>query len=859
MPSENIIVGRDSKDLLEYGDKGTVYIGKHIVGVGEEAHLTNPVRLDVTKPHIVLIAGKRGSGKCLHGDTIITFSNGKQIPIKDLENNTNKVLGLNNELKISKLHKEGFYKRKVKELLYIKTRSGKEIKLTPEHPLLTIKGWKNAEDVGIGGRIATPRKLVSSGNIELEDCKIKLLAYLIAEGMIKRKTVRFTNMDNEIVKDFNDSIKDFDENLRIVKYRRGSYGISHKNERLYITKIRDKRGFVKRNTLKAWLKDMNYYDLASIDKYIPKIIFSLSKNKLSLFLNRLFSCDGNIYKHKTTHGYVWEISYSTSSKQMAHQIQNLILRFGILSRIRRKKVKCNNKHFISFEIVIGTENTIRFIKNIGFFGEKQNREKICLNESRKIKRNTNIDTIPKELWDIYRPKNWAEVGRGFGFSVPKSMRESIRYSPSRQKLIQIAKYDQNDIIRTIANSDIFWDEIVYMELLEGDFWVYDISIPEFHNFIANDIIVHNSYSACVIGEEITLLPKEIKNNLSVLMIDTMGIFWSMGKPNERDAKLLKQWDLEPKGMDVSLFVPKKFTKEYGEAGVKKYKALTLPCGELTAMDWNLTFRFEPMDEYGLAVERIIKKVRKEHGDTYSIDTIVAEIAANKSITKKVKNALTMRFEFANDWGVFEKTGTDVKNLFEKGKVTIVDVSRFPRTGSGWGVRSMVVGMLGRKILQYRMEARKGEEFQVMGGEAKNAIPMVWIIVDEAHNFVGSSGETAATESMLSLLKEGRQPGISQILITQMPNKLHPEALAQSDIVISHRLTAESDINALRSIMQTYVLKDIQELINTLPRRPGSAIILDDNSERLYSAQVRPRLSWHAGGSPSAIKKKGLFD
>jgi len=172
---------------------------------------------------------------------------------------------------------------------------------------------------------------------------------------------------------------------------------------------------------------------------------------------------------------------------------------------------------------------------------------------------------------------------------------------------------------------------------------------------------------------------------------------------------------------------------------------------------------------------------------------------------------------------------------------------------------MVIGMLSRRIFQYRLQARKKEEFEVMGGEAGKTIPMVWIIIDEAHQFVGSAGKTAATEPMLTLVKEGREPGISLVLITQMPNKLHPEALAQSDLIISHRLTAEADINALRSIMQTYVLKDIQELISSLPRQTGSAIILDDNSERLYSAQIRPRLSWHAGGSPAAIKEKGLFE
>jgi hypothetical protein len=172
---------------------------------------------------------------------------------------------------------------------------------------------------------------------------------------------------------------------------------------------------------------------------------------------------------------------------------------------------------------------------------------------------------------------------------------------------------------------------------------------------------------------------------------------------------------------------------------------------------------------------------------------------------------------------------------------------------------MVIGLLARKIFQSRLMARKAEEVEAISGEKKKSSPMVWVMIDEAHQFVPSEGVTAASEPVLTLIKEGREPGISLLLITQIPNKLHSDALAQADIVISHRLTSEADMKALRGIMQTYAMKDIEEYINTLPRQKGVALILDDNSERLYTVQIRPRLSWHAGGSPAAIKKKGLFD
>src|SRR3989344_507456 len=58
-----IIVGRSQDDLKKYGSLGTAYIGKHIVGLGEDAHMTSKILLDLVRPHVMLICGKRGTGK----------------------------------------------------------------------------------------------------------------------------------------------------------------------------------------------------------------------------------------------------------------------------------------------------------------------------------------------------------------------------------------------------------------------------------------------------------------------------------------------------------------------------------------------------------------------------------------------------------------------------------------------------------------------------------------------------------------------------------------------------------------------------------------------------------------------------
>ncbi len=365
-----------------------------------------------------------------------------------------------------------------------------------------------------------------------------------------------------------------------------------------------------------------------------------------------------------------------------------------------------------------------------------------------------------------------------------------------------------------------------------------------------------SYSAGIISEEIAVLPPEIRENLAVVMFDTMGIYWSMKHPNERDKDILKEWGLKPNALDAKLFVPKGYVQEYEQAGVAYDSTFNLVCSDLSAQDWVLTFGFSFVDEYGTTIERVMKKLKKK--GNYSLQDIIAAIEGDEKTEKRVRDSLVNRFSAAESWGIFDREGTKIEDLVKPGTVSILDISHYMQVSSSWSVRSMLVGLLSRKIYHARSLARKAEELEVMTGETRKTMPMVWIMIDEAHQFLPTDGKTAATEPLLTLVKQGREPGISLLFITQRPNKLHEDALAQSDIILAHRLTSEADLTALRGIMQTYMLDDIQEYINTLPRKKGTAIILDDNSERIYPIQCRPRKSWHAGGSPIAIKDMGIL-
>src|SRR3989344_4538683 len=355
----DIIIGRDASDKERFGERGTIFLGKGYVKMGNYTSLSNKIWMDIARSHVVLVAGKRGSGKCLDGDTLITLADGLQIPIKDLENNKENILSLNERLKIEKNQKSDFFSRKTNRLIKLRLRSGKEIKLTPEHPLLTIKGWKEAQELKLGSRIATPRILPAFGDKEMPQHEIKLLAYLIAEGHTK-KIVLFTNSDNKIVEDFRDSLNLFDQSLELIKEKEYHYRIScpkWKNKLIFHNLSRSSRGqflkgikniYQKRSILQL-LEREQLFGLLATQKYFSQNIMQLKKENLAIFLNRLFSCDGSIYRKKAGTGNLcWQISYSSSSEKMIRQVQNLLLRFGILSKLRKKKIRLKEKEFTSF-------------------------------------------------------------------------------------------------------------------------------------------------------------------------------------------------------------------------------------------------------------------------------------------------------------------------------------------------------------------------------------------------------------------------------------------------------------------------------------------------------------------------------
>jgi len=365
-----------------------------------------------------------------------------------------------------------------------------------------------------------------------------------------------------------------------------------------------------------------------------------------------------------------------------------------------------------------------------------------------------------------------------------------------------------------------------------------------------------SYSLGVIAEELACLPLEERKNISGLIFDTMGIFWTMKYENEKESELLEEWKLKPKKTDVKIFIPFGFYEEYEKRGIPVDEKFSINPSQLEAEDWIITFGLNFIEPVAILIERIISELKQK--ESFSILNVIEEIQKDESSTQEVKNAGIGLFQAAESWKVFSESETKIEDIVEAGKTNILDLSMYSSVGA-FNVRALVLGLISKKLFNQRMMARKSEEVQsvqqgadYMSLKYKREMPLVWLFIDEIHEFLPDKGKTPATDALIQLLREGRQPGLSLVMATQQPGALSRDAITQSDIILSHRVTALPDIKSLNEIMQSYLLSGIKKYMDELPSLKGSAIILDDNSERIYPMRVRPKFTWHGGEAPTSV-------
>ncbi|OBQ37443.1 MAG: replicative DNA helicase [Anabaena sp. CRKS33] len=406
---------------------------------------------------LIIVAGRPSMGKCLSYDSEIVLADGQIATIEELyQQRQGSLLTLNDDWKFTFTQPSAFVDDGIKPVFRITTRLGRAIETTITHPFLTIKSWQRLENLQVGNKIAIPRKIDVFGTETIRECEVKLLGYLIGDGGLTNSTPRFTNSNPLLQTDFSEAVTEF-----------GGLSVT------------------------IWLEKLDLWDKDAHNKTIPNIVFKLEKSQLSLFLNRLFATDG--WATVLNSGQS-QLGYCTVSERLARQIQHLLLRFGIIAALKKRSVKYNNTRIPAWQLDITDTISIKnFIAEIGIFGKEAALAKVTAAISQK-RYQTNRDLIPVEIWEQLAAakgsETWSSLAKRSGIKSYTNIHVGKR-ALTRERLWILATALDKLPLQQLANSDVYWDEIISIESV-GNKQVYDLTIPETHNFVANDICVHNT-------------------------------------------------------------------------------------------------------------------------------------------------------------------------------------------------------------------------------------------------------------------------------------------------------------------------------------------------------------------------------
>jgi replicative DNA helicase len=374
----------------------------------------------------------------------------------------------------------------VKEVFRVRLRSGREVMATGNHPFLTYDGWRPLAELAVGSRVAAPRHTPAPLAVrDMPEAEVIMLGHLLGDGsFVKNQPIRYASTD--------------EANLTAVAAAARYFGITavrDDHEAARCTSLRLPAPFHlthgRRNPIAAWLSSLGLFGLRSHEKFVPGPVFSLPKRQLALFLRHLWATDGCVWWDEKV-GQA-RIYYASTSRRMVDDVARLLLRFNVMTRV--KEIRKGDYRPCYHLLVYGAENQLRFLDDIGVHGARAVMAEKSRQKLMAIKGNTNLDTIPREVWErvrsvlVERQMTQRQFAAALGTQYCGTT--LWKHAPSRERLGRVATILDDAQLEMVATNDVFWDEIASVESA-GEQPVYDATVLGTHNFVANGVSLHNS-------------------------------------------------------------------------------------------------------------------------------------------------------------------------------------------------------------------------------------------------------------------------------------------------------------------------------------------------------------------------------
>jgi DNA gyrase subunit A len=364
--------------------------------------------------------------------------------------------------------------------LRLRTREGYELTGTHNHPVLCLVDmvgvplllWKRLDEIAQGDRVLLARMDRDDetwlGMNERKEAL--LLGAFVSEGWVSEQRAGFNNVDKsyfDAVADAYDAVVGGPRYVYERTIRSGS--------RLHELDVQNL----------ASLRDSALQSLAGLDsdeKVIPDRVWRGSRPYKRVFLQSLFTGDGSssLLPRKTI-----QVSYSTYSRQLAKDVQLLLLEFGIVSRL------CHYEKGETKVVITNRRDARRFMLDVGFLGAKQRKLESAMEQIPRESRALSRDHIPYVA--AYIRKDCGSPGADQQWLHRHNVDRVERWERGSAAIMErIASREVKAVVEPLVGGEYYYAEVASIED-SGVQPVYSLRVDtKDHSFLTNGFVSHNT-------------------------------------------------------------------------------------------------------------------------------------------------------------------------------------------------------------------------------------------------------------------------------------------------------------------------------------------------------------------------------
>jgi replicative DNA helicase len=423
--------------------------------------------------------------ECVAGDTLVCLADGRRVPIASLVGQQPEVWALDDEKNVVPAKAEIVWSTGVKPVLELKLASGARLRATADHRVMAAEKWKSIGECAPGDRIALTRRLPEAkASLEWPEHWLVMLGHLVGDGSyLTHQPLRYTTASEEN----SGAVRKAAEQFGCKVARHAGVGnwhqlvISGNGNRWHSAGVG------------KWLKDLGIYNQRSHEKRLPGQVFQLSKKQIAILLQHLWATDGCVSVRSPGTRGAARVYFATCSPGLACDVAALLLRLGIVAR--RRTVRAEKGKPVHTVDVSGREDQLAFASHVGAFGPRVGPLAKLVAHLATIRGNTNVDTLPKS---VFRAVKGRMVERNVSPRAMAALRGTayggdshFQFSATRTLIADYADLLDDPALIDWSLCPLFWDRVVAVEPA-GEAETFDLTVPNYHNWLADGLTTHNS-------------------------------------------------------------------------------------------------------------------------------------------------------------------------------------------------------------------------------------------------------------------------------------------------------------------------------------------------------------------------------